>query len=96
MIISLKEILNTVDSEKKQNLIPYDDWKIMETDHLYDMGFRPNGSYCMGLEHPPMLVFRKPDGFHLKDGKKKKHFLFKSFEELVNFFDTYKQDLKRI
>jgi len=91
-MISLKEILNTVAEEKKTELIPHDKWTIVETDHLSDMGFKPNGTYCMGLENPPMLVFRKKDGFYLKDGKRKTNLRFESFDKLVGFFDNYKQD----
>lgn len=93
-MISLKEILHTAESEKKQDMIPYEEWTIVETDHLSDMGFKPNGTYCMGLENPPMLVFRKKDGFHLKDGKKKKQLSYKTFDEMVKYFDNYQQDLK--
>ena len=93
-MISLKEILHTVESEKKQELIPHEKWTIVETDHLFDMGFKPNGTFCMGLENPPMLVYRKKDGFYLKDGKKKQNFVFKEFDQLVNYFDNYKQDSK--
>ena len=93
-MISLKEILHTVESEKKQDLIPYEEWTIVDTDYLSDIGFKPNGTFCMGLDNPPLLVFRKNDGFHLKDGKKKTHQVFKSFDELVQYFDNYQQDLK--
>jgi hypothetical protein len=93
-MISLKEILHTVEAEKKQDLIPYDEWSIVETDHLSDMGFKPNGTYCMGLENPPMLVSRKKDGFHLKDGKQNKQVVFKTFDDMVGYFDNYQQDLK--
>jgi len=91
-MISLKEILHTVAEEKKTDMIPYDEWTIVETDHLSDMGFKANGTYCMGLENPPMLVFRKKNGFHLKDGKRKSHLNFESFDHMVKFFDNYKQD----
>lgn len=93
-MISLKEILHTAEEEKKQDMIPYEEWTLVETDHLSDMGFKPNGTYCMGLENPPMLVYRKKDGFHLKDGKKKHSLQFKSFDNLVEYFDNYQQDLK--
>jgi len=93
-MISLKEILHTAEEEHKNGLIPYEEWRIAETDHLSDMGFKPNGTYCMGLENPPMLVFRKKDGFHLKDGKKKQNLTFSAFEQMVEFFDKYQQDLK--
>lgn len=93
-MISLKEILHTAESEQKTEMIPYEEWTIVETDHLADMGFKPNGTYCMGLENPPLLVYRKKDGFHLKDGKNKKQSAFKSFDEMVQYFDNYQQDLK--
>ncbi len=93
-MISLKEILHTVGEEKKTDLIPIDDWTIVETDHLSDMGFKPSGTYCMGLENPAMLVSRKKEGFYLRDGKKKTNQHFQSFENLVEFFDNYKQDFK--
>jgi len=93
-MISLKEILHTVEEERKIDLIPYDEWTLVETDHLSDMGFKPNGTYCMGLENPPMLVYRKKDGFHLKDGKRKNQFKFESFDTMVEYFDNYQQDSK--
>lgn len=95
-MISLKEILNSVEEEKKTELMPVDSWRISETDFLSDVGFKPNGSYCMGLESPPMLVYRKEDGFHLKDGKQNKKYFFKEWEHLDDFFQNYKQDLKSI
>ena len=93
-MISLKEILHTAEEEHKNGLIPYEEWTIAETDHLSDMGFKPNGAYCMGLESPPMLVYRKKEGFYLKDGKQRKQYHFKSFGELIGYFDNYQQDLK--
>jgi hypothetical protein len=93
-MISLKEILHTAKDENKSGLVPYEEWTIAETDHLSDMGFKPNGTYCMGLENPPMVVFRKKEGFQLKDGKKKQNFKFQSFDQLVEYFDNYQQDLK--
>jgi len=93
-MISLKEILHTVEEEKKTDLIPFEEWTLSETDHLSDMGFKPSGTYCMGLENPPMLVYRKKNGFHLKDGKKKQQLQFEQFSGLVEYFDNYKQDLK--
>ena len=95
-MISLKEILNTVQDEQKHNLSPYEEWKITETDYLSDMGFKPNGNYCMGLENPPMLVYKKDNAFSLKDGKKKKDITFECFDAMVEYFDNYQQDLETI
>lgn len=93
-MISLKEIINTIEEEKNGGLIPYDEWSISETDYLSDVGFKPNGPFAMGMERPPMMVYRKEDGFHLKDGKNKKHHLFKEFDKLISHFDNYQQDSK--
>ena len=93
-MISLKEILHTAEEEHKNGLIPYDEWAISETDHLSDMGFKPNGTYCMGLENPPLLAYRKKEGFYLKDGKLKNQLRFESFGKMVEYFDNYQQDLK--
>ena len=50
----------------------------------------------MGLENPPMLVYRKGNGFHLKDGKKNKDIAFECFDAMVEYFDNYQQDLETI
>jgi hypothetical protein len=93
-MISLKEIIHSIKSDKETNLVPLDDWKISETDYLSDIGFKPNGESSMGLENPPMLAYRKKEGFCLKDGKLKQSFTFGTFDEMVNHFDKYQQDLK--
>lgn len=95
-MISLKEIIHSVEEEKKSGLINVEDWTLTETDYLSDIGFKPNGDFAMGLENPPLMVFRKEDGFHLKDGKKKTHLLFKKFEDMMEHFDSYEQKLKHI
>jgi hypothetical protein len=93
-MISLKEILYNAMDEDKLGLVPYDEWTLPETDQLTDIGFKPNGNYCMGIENPAMLVYRKKDGFHLKDGKSKQEYIFDSFDKMIEYFDKYPQDLK--
>jgi hypothetical protein len=99
-MISLKEILNDIEKNMEKeyapDLVPLDDWRLLETDHFSDMGFKPHGDFAMSMENPSMLVYRKKDGWYLKDGKKNKHFRFAKFEALTDYFDKYQQDLKKI
>jgi len=103
-MISLKEILHIIGDEKKSGLIPIDDWKWPDVDHLATMGFGFDGDYYMRTEKPPrMTVYKKKDkspsgeneeNFYLEEeGEKseKKVKVFKIFNDLIDYFDTYSQ-----
>jgi hypothetical protein len=99
-MISLKEILHTIGQEKKTGLIPIDDWKFTDAEHLAVMGFDFNNDYSMQTDREPrMKVYKKkelnPEGkesiffFLEEDGKPTKK--FSDFNDLVDFFDKYSQ-----
>jgi len=93
-MIYLKELLHTVSNEQERNrLVPTDDWKITDADHLFDMGFRTDGMYTFSLKRPDLRVYYKKDeGFILEDKSKKTNFVFASFLKLVEYFENYEQE----
>jgi hypothetical protein len=99
--MTLKEILHTIGEEKKSGLIPIDDWRWPDVDHLATMGFKFNSDYYMQTDkEPDMRVYKKKEddpatgkkneSFYLEEkGKSAKR--FKNFYDLIDFFDTYEQ-----
>lgn len=99
-MISLIEILHTIGEEKKSGLIPVDNWRWPDVDHLANMGFGFTNDYYMQTDKPPeMKIYKKkdksPDGkdaefFYLEEkGQSPKR--FNKFNDLIDFFDTYSQ-----
>lgn len=87
-------------NQKEKGLIPIDDWKFNEVEHLATMGFDFNSDFYMQTnKEPEMKVYKKneigPDGkeksfFYLEEPKRaiKK---FPDFNDLIDFFDNYSQ-----
>lgn len=100
--LKLTEILHTIGDEKKSGMIPIDDWRWPDVDHLASMGFGFDGSYCLRTnKEPEMTVYKKKEKdpttkkkeeyFYLEEeGKPLKR--FKHFNDLIDFFDTYPQE----
>jgi len=91
-MISLKEILHTIQSEHESGLTEIDSWKITDADFLTDMGFTVEGINHFTLKNPPISVcHKKGEGFIVEDkGKKEKH-TFLKFRELMEYFSKYRQ-----
>lgn len=100
-MISLKELLNRVDKENKSGMIPLDDWRWPDVDHLATMGFGFDGDYIMRTDKPPeMKVFKKRDQdettgkvheFFFLEEPEKPVKRFRTFNDLIDYFDTYEQ-----
>jgi hypothetical protein len=100
-MITLLELLHTLGEEKQSGLIPIDDWRWPDVDHLATMGFKFDGDYYMRTDKEPyMKVYKKKEEdpstgkkivwFFLEEEKKPVK-RFKNFNDLIDFFDTYQQ-----
>jgi len=99
-MIFLKELLNTINSEKKEDLICIDDWRMPDVDHLINMGFEFGDDFHFNTSKDPRITVykkkdvdeagKKHDYFYVeeKDREKKR---FKSFSDVIDYFDTYSQ-----
>lgn len=100
-MISLKELFHSIKDEEKNGLIPIDDWRWPDVDHLVTMGFEFDDDHNMSTTKDPKIkVYKKKD---LDEATKKKttYFYveepkrgmkrFKSFNEVIDYFDTYAQ-----
>ena len=96
----LKELLHAIDDEAKEGLIELDSWRWPDVDHLVTMGFKFMDDHHMQTDKPPKMVIykKKEDG---EDGKKVSYFYveepkkkakrFKTFNDVIDFFDNYRQ-----
>jgi hypothetical protein len=100
-MILLKELLHTIGEEKKSGLIPIDDWRFPDVDHLVCMGFDFNSDYYLQTnKDPEMKVYKKKEtgedgketeSYYLEEKDKENTKRFSKFEDLIDFFDTYSQ-----
>lgn len=85
--------MHTIQDENESGLSPVDNWKITDYDHMYDMGFKPDGMYHFALKNPPMTVcHKKGQGFILNDESKKEKKTFSDFNSLTEYFSKYEQE----
>lgn len=99
-MISLTELLHSIDKENKDGLISVDDWRLPEIDHLINMGFELMDEFHLNMESPKIIVYKKKDDDEAS-GKKQDYFYvkeeergikrFKSFNDVIDYFDTYEQ-----
>jgi len=104
-MIFIKELLNSIENDKKNGLVNIDDWKLSELQYLTDMKFNINGDYTLEMKNPNFTVCKKKDGaggiyFQLEEElldenhettDKKQIKMFRTLDEMQNFFDTYRQ-----
>lgn len=100
-MILLKELLHSITNEKKEGLINLDGWRWPDVDHLITMGFEFGDDYHMSTNKDPiMTIYQKKDKdpesdeeenyFYIEEkGREKKR--FKTFGDLIDYFDTYSQ-----
>ena len=79
--MKLTELLNTIDAEATKGLVNIDDWRWPDVDHLITMGFKFKDDHHLETEKPP---------FYIEEPKKKLK-RFKTFNDVIDFFDTYQQ-----
>jgi hypothetical protein len=96
-ILSLKEILNTIHDENESGLVPLDDlntWNWSDQDYLANMGFSQDGDYKMTMKNPSLSVYlKRGQGYVVEDNDEKKTQIFKTFHQLIDYFDNYQQEL---
>lgn len=95
------ELLHSIDEEAKEGLVNIDDWRWPDVDHLATMGFKFKDDHHMQTEKPPkMTIYKKKDvdkvtkkkvSFWYIEEPKKSVKRFKTFNDVIDFFDNYRQ-----
>lgn len=81
-MISLIELLHSINSEKKEGLIHIDDWKYPNIDHLINMGFEIGDDFKLNTPRDPKItVYKKEEidetpGTTIDEPTEKKHEYF--------------------
>jgi hypothetical protein len=98
--MKLIELLHSIDKENKDGFVNIDDWRWPDVDHLMAMGFEFVDDYRFKTNREPeIIVYRKKekneDGeaidFFYAEEKGKKVRRFKTFNDVIDYFDTYSQ-----
>ena len=100
-MIKLTELLHSVDEENKEGFIAVDEWRWPDVDHLVTMGFKVVDDYHMQTEKPPKITISKKKVKDKETGKQTSYFYieepkraikrFANFNDVIEFFDGYKQ-----
>lgn len=100
-MIKLSEILHEIDDESKEGLICIDDWRWPDVDHLVSMGFDFADDHRFHTtKEPKIIVYKKKEKddekgeeaeFFYVEEKERATKRFKSFNDVVDYFDTYSQ-----
>lgn len=99
--MKLMELLHSIDEEAKDGLVNVEDWRWPDVDHLATMGFKMMDDYHMQTEKPPKITIYKKKSLDEKTEKQTSHFYveepkkptkrFASFNDVIDFFDSYRQ-----
>ena len=99
--MKLTELLHAIDEEAKEGLVNIDDWRWPDVDHLVTMGFKFMDDHHMQTEKAPKMVIYKKKGKDESTGKPSSSFYveepkratkrFKTFNDVIDFFDNYRQ-----
>lgn len=99
-MISLTELLHSIDEENKEGLINIDSWRWPDVDHLMNMGFDfADDFHLHTTKEPHITVYKKKED---DDGGKKSEYFyveekkratkrFKNFNDVIDYFDCYEQ-----
>jgi len=100
-MITLKELLHSIDEESKEGLINVDDWRWPDVDHLVNMGFDFGDDFHLRTTKEPHITVYKKKELDEASGKKTEYFYveedkratkrFKTFNDVIDYFDTYSQ-----
>lgn len=100
-MISLTELLHSIDEETKSDLVKIDDWRWPDVDHLVTMGFEFSDDYHLHTTKDPKITIYKKKNKDGSKGKVKAHFYieeknrelkrFETFNDVIEYFDTYAQ-----
>lgn len=101
--MKLIELLHSIDKENKDGLVNVDDWRWPDVEHLISMGFDFVDDYRFRTNRDPGIVVyrkketdekdengKKTDFFYVEE-KDKKLRRFKTFNDVIDYFDTYSQ-----
>lgn len=103
--IKLTELMHSIGEEKKNGLINIDDWRWPDVEHLGDMGFEFTDDYHMSTNpkcpEDPLITISKKKELDEASGKKSSYFYieepkrgtkrFKDFNDVIEYFDNYRQ-----
>ena len=101
--MKLTELLHSIDKENKDGLVNVDDWRWPDVEHLISMGFDFVDDYRFQTNRDPkIIVYRKKEvdeknedvekeDFFYVEEKGKKTRRFKTFNDVIDYFDTYSQ-----
>lgn len=94
-MIKLAELLHVSTNENNKDLVIIDDWPFQVEQFLTDMGFKSDGIYHFSLKSPEIIVsYNKNLGYILDDRSKNEKKSFKLFDDLMKYFENYKQKWK--
>lgn len=101
--MKLTELLHSINKENKEGLVNVDDWRWPDVEHLISMGFDFVDDYRFQTNREPeIIVYRKKEidnqgeddkktDFFYVEEKGKKTRRFKTFNDVIDYFDTYSQ-----
>jgi len=98
--MKLTELIHSIEKENKEGLINVDDWRWPDVDHLIAMGFDFVDDYHFKTKQEPEITIcqkkekdesEKDAKFFYVDEKNKKSKRFKTFNDVIDYFDTYSQ-----
>lgn len=100
--MKLTELLHSINKEKEEGLINVDDWRWPDVDHLIAMGFDFSDDFHFKTtREPEITIYRKkekesesddePSDFFYIEEKNKKLKRFKTFNDVIDYFDSYSQ-----
>jgi hypothetical protein len=99
-MIKLTELLHSIHDENKEGLVNVDDWRWPDVDHLITMGFEFGDDYHMNTNKDPKIsIYKKKDidesgkpypYFYIEE-KERKSKRFKTFNDVIEYFDHYSQ-----
>ena len=72
-MITLKELLHSVQKESKEGLVNIDNYRWPDVDHLMEMGFEIGDDFHLVTDREPKLVVYKKKEVD-ENGKKKEYF----------------------
>lgn len=99
-MIKLTELLHSVNEENKDGLINVDDWRWPDVDHLVTMGFEfADDHHMVTSKDPKITIYKKkdkdehnkPQDFFFIEEPDKEVKRFKTFNDVIDFFDHYTQ-----
>jgi hypothetical protein len=98
--MKLTELLHSINKENKEGLVNVDDWRWPDVDHLVSMGFEFGDDFHMVTPRDPKIViYKKKDKdeagkdhefFFIEEPDREKK-RFKSFNDVIDYFDHYDQ-----